>query len=312
MSKIPLVFFGTQHFAAQILQGLLDSEQFEISLVITQPDQPSGRHQILAAPPTKLLAQKYNIAVAQPETLKNFSFPEIPDQQSKNQITICAQYGKLIPPAILEAFPLGILNVHTSLLPKYRGASPIQSSILAGETETGVTIMKMAAGLDTGPILAQTQVEIAPDDLFTEVENKLIGAAIPLLIESTQKYLAGEITPSEQNENQMTACRELTKDDGKVNWNQTAEQIYNQYRALCVWPGIWTKWNEKRLKLIDLKPADKKIPAGQVKIEEGRIFIGTSNGALEILSLQLEGKNTLTAADWLRGNAKIDGANLLG
>jgi methionyl-tRNA formyltransferase len=165
---VRLVFFGTHEFAATILGGLLDNPLFEVCLVITQPDRPVGRKQELHPSPVKLLAQKYNIPIEQPSSLKSYQLSAM-----SFELGIVAQYGLLIPKHVLDSFPLGVINVHTSLLPKYRGASPIQSALINGETETGVTIMKMDQGLDTGPIILQKKTTIDPDETYTHIDKKL-------------------------------------------------------------------------------------------------------------------------------------------
>jgi methionyl-tRNA formyltransferase len=302
---VRLVFFGTHEFAATILGGLLDNPLFEVCLVITQPDRPVGRKQELHPSPVKLLAQKYNIPIEQPAKLTAYSL------QLKANIGIVAQYGLLIPKHVLDSFPLGVINVHTSLLPKYRGASPIQSALINGETETGVTIMKMDVGLDTGPIILQKKTTIDPDETYTHIDKKLASLGTLALNEALPRYISGELVPVPQDSAQATVCKELTRDEGKIDWHKTASQIYNQYRGLTPWPGVWTVWQGKRLKILQLKPNNLSIPSGQVRIEGSKLFIGCNIGSLEITELQLEGKSALAAQAFITGNKKIDGAILV-
>lgn len=302
---VRLVFFGTHEFAATILGGLLDNPLFEVCLVITQPDRPVGRKQELHPSPVKLLAQKYNIPIEQPAKLTAYSL------QLKANIGIVAQYGLLIPKHVLDSFPLGVINVHTSLLPKYRGASPIQSALINGETETGVTIMKMDVGLDTGPIILQKKTTIDPDETYTHIDKKLASLGTLALNEALPRYISGELVPVPQDSAQATVCKELTRDEGKIDWHKTASQIYNQYRGLTPWPGDWTVWQGKRLKILQLKPNNLSIPSGQVRIEGSKLFIGCNIGSLEITELQLEGKSALAAQAFITGNKKIDGAILV-
>lgn len=291
-----IVFFGTHHFAATILEGISKRHIVDIGLVLTQPDRPIGRSQELRASPVKLLAQKHGIPIEQQESLKDFSL-----QTSDFSIGIVAQYGLLIPKHILGAFPHGVLNVHTSLLPKYRGASPIQTAILNGDTETGVTIMKMDEGLDTGPILFQKKLAIEPHDTSPEVEAKLADLGVEALFDAVPAYLSGELVPKNQEHEKATMTRELKRDDGRVDWQKTSPQIYNQYRALTPWPGLWTEFNGKRLKLLAIAPAHLTIPAGKMEVVNHRLFFGCGNGSIEAITLQLEGGKPMDAAAFVHG-----------
>ncbi|MBI5222270.1 MAG: methionyl-tRNA formyltransferase [Candidatus Magasanikbacteria bacterium] len=295
---IKTVFFGTHNFAANILQGIINNPLFDIQLVITQPDKPVGRKQELQKSPVKLLAEKYNLQAAQPDSLKTYTLTNL----HTYELGICAQYGLIIPPNILNTPKHGIINVHTSLLPKYRGASPIQSALINGETETGVTLMKMDEGLDTGPILWQKGLKIEPDDTSTTIEQKLAKIAILGLTEAIPDYSGGALIPTPQDNAHASICKGLTREDGKIDWSKTAQQIYNQYRGLTPWPGIWTMWNNKRLKLLQIKPTDKVTPTGQVLVEGDRIYIGASDRAIEVLELQLEGKQKMSAKDFANGH----------
>ncbi len=234
MKTISTVFFGTERFAATILEGLIASDLFDIRLVITQPDRPVGRHQDMAAPPVKLVAEKHSIPYLQPTTLKGFSLEE------PVQVGIVAQYGLLIPESILSFPKHGLINTHTSLLPKYRGATPIQSALIHGETETGVTIMQMDKGLDTGPILLQKKINITATDTYETLDTALAPVALEGLLEAVPAYVAGTLLPTPQNTADATTCREFTRDTGKIDWHKSAEEIYNLYRGTTPWPGIWT------------------------------------------------------------------------
>ncbi|MBP9694823.1 MAG: methionyl-tRNA formyltransferase [Candidatus Magasanikbacteria bacterium] len=298
---VRLVFFGTHEFAATILGGLLDNPLFEVCLVITQPDRPAGRKQELQPSPVKLLAQKYNIPIEQPAKLTAYSL------QLKANIGIVAQYGLLIPKHILDFFPLGIINVHTSLLPKYRGASPIQSALINGETETGVTIMKMDQGLDTGPIILQKKASIESDETYFHIDKKLAELGILALNEALPRYISGELIPVPQDNAQATICKEFTRDEGKINWHKTALQIYNQYRGLTPWPGVWTTWNEKRIKIISMKIIARNLPPGQVEIFKNQLFVGTTKDAIEVTTIQIEGKTAATTTAFILGNSSIHG-----
>ncbi|EKE07462.1 MAG: hypothetical protein ACD_18C00081G0005 [uncultured bacterium] len=299
MTKIKIIFFGTHEFAKTILQGLIDSSLFEIEKVITQPDKPVGRKQILQKSPVKILAEENNLPVEQPESLKNYEL-----LANGSELFIVAQYGLLIPESILNIPKFGTINTHTSLLPKYRGASPIQSAIFNGEKETGVTIMIMDKGMDSGPILSQKAVEILPDETYIELDAKMAQIASQLLLDTVPKYIADEIKPQTQNETEITFCKKLDRDDGKIDWKKSTTEIYNQYRAFTPWPGVWTTWNNKRLKFLAIKPTDKKIEAGQVCIENDIIYAGTADSSIIISKLQLEGKPEMDAQVFINGYGK--------
>jgi methionyl-tRNA formyltransferase len=224
---------------------------------------------------------------------------------------VVAQYGLIIPQHILDAFPKGMINVHGSLLPAYRGASPIQAALMAGEKTTGVTIMIMDAQVDHGPILAQTSVAVDPNDTFTTLAQTMAAAGSKTLLDTLPKYLAGEITPQEQDHAKATFTKLLSKDDGKIDFTKSAETIYNLYRGLTPWPGIWCTWNEKRLKLLKIRPSEKNLPAGEACIENKRIYIGCGQNSIEILELQLEGKTTMTAEVFANGYQNFNKTVLL-
>ena len=292
-----IIFFGTHDFAKTILEYLIVHTDFEIEYVITQPDKPVGRKKILTPPPVKLFALKHNIPIYQPNTLKGFDLPNF-----ESKLAVVAQYGKIIPQSILDSFDLGMINTHTSLLPKYRGASPIQSALIAGENSTGVTIMKMDVGMDTGPILQQESIDILPTETYFELDNKLSNIAGPLLNNALKKYIANEITPQIQDETEATFCKLLTRDDGRINFiEMTAEQIFNLYRGLTPWPGLWTIWNDKRLKLLSIALSDNVIEAGKFSIIDNALYIGCSKKSIQVLELQLEGKQKMNAEVFIRG-----------
>ncbi|MFH1286666.1 MAG: methionyl-tRNA formyltransferase [Candidatus Magasanikbacteria bacterium] len=299
--QIKTFFFGTHDFAVTILQGLIDSPLIEVVLVITRPDKPVGRKKKLQKSPVKIFAEQHNLPIDQPASLKTHEL-----DADDYQLGITAQYGALIPKHILETPKYGILNVHTSLLPKYRGASPIQSALMNGETETGVTIMKMDVGLDTGSILLQKSIEIAPDDTYLDLDRKLAEIGSETLLEAIPTYTSGKLEPADQDDSKATTCKQLSREDGKIDWNQSAQKIYNQYRGMTPWPGVWTMWNDRRLKLLKIKPAEKQIEAGKVLIEDGTMYIGCSHDSIEVLELQLEGKKVMDVKTFVKGYHHVD------
>lgn len=296
MSKTKTVFFGTHDFAATILQGLLESDIVSVEMVFTQPDRKTGRKQIVEESPVKKLAKKYNLKIEQPESLKNFRFPI-----SDFQLGIVAQYGLIIPKAIIDSFPRGMINVHGSLLPKYRGASPIQAALINGAKKTGITIMVMDEKMDHGPILSQKEIPIDPDDTYTTLASKMAAEGLILLLNTLPEWLNTQLKAQPQNENQATFTKLLTKEDGLVDFDKTNDEIYNQYRGLTPWPGVWCVRNGKRLKLLKIKKSEKTLPVGEAGVENKKIFIGCGRGSIEILELQLEGKSVMDAATFLNG-----------
>lgn len=296
MQKIKTGFFGTQDFAATILQGLLESDIVSVDLVFTQPNRKTGRKQVVEESPVKKLAKKYNIPIEQPESLKNFQYPI-----SNIQLAVVAQYGLIIPKTIIDSFPRGMINVHGSLLPKYRGASPIQAALVNGEKETGITIMVMDEKMDHGPILSQKSMLADPNDTYTTLASKMAGEGLILLLKTLPEWLNGNLKAQPQDESQATFTKLLTKEDGLVDFNKTNDEIYNQYRGLTPWPGIWCVRDGKRLKLLKIAKSKKTLPPGEALVENKHIFIGCGSGSIEVLELQLEGKSAMAAAAFLNG-----------
>lgn len=286
-----------------MLESLIQAG-FEIVKVATQPDRPAGRDHLATESAVKILAKKHNLEVTQPEKLKEFSLG------SDHDLNVVCQYGLIIPKAVLDAPKKGSINVHTSLLPKYRGASPIQSAIINGENETGVTVMLMDEKMDHGNILSQTKILIEKDEKYLELQKRMEKPASTLLIETLKAYLSGKINPVTQNDSEATYCTTFSRDDGRIDWKKPAIQIYDLYRGLTPWPGIWTTWNNKRLKLLSVSPSLKNVPAGIVKIEDSKIFVGTDKGSLLVTELQMEGKKAVQAKDFVSGYRDFNGSKL--
>ncbi len=293
---INIVFFGTHEFGVTILKSLARDDRFAIDLVITQPDKPVGRKQILTPPPVKNIANTLKIKTEQPENLKNFHL-----EKNKFDVAVTAQYGLLIPSHLFSETRHGFVNVHTSLLPKYRGASPIQSALINGETETGVTIMNMDAGMDTGDILTQEKIMIDPDETYPELDSRLARVGSEILTKILPEYIEGKIIPKKQNNEEATVCKKLSREDGKIDWNKTTEEIYNLYRGTTPWPGIWTMLNNERVKLLKIKPAQTRLEPGVIQTSEDKIYVGTGDGSIEIIKIQFEGKSALDVHACLAG-----------
>ncbi len=307
MTKI--AFFGTGEFAAKILTAILNDENFSVGLVITQPDRKTGRKQIIEKSPVKIIAEQNKLAIAQPESLKQNFNPSILEGFDLN---VVCQYGLIIPENILNMPKNQSLNVHASLLPKYRGASPIQTVLINGEKNTGITIMLMDKKMDHGPVLSQAEVSVGPDDTCPQLSGKLAEAAIPLLMKIMDGWIEKEITPQAQDDSQATICKILSREDGRIDFSKNSDAIYNQYRGLQPWPGIWTMLDNKRLKLTKIaKNGPTGLKPGKITIRDNHIYAGCgNNSAIEILEAQLEGKNNLTAAQFLNGLRDINGKKL--
>ena len=244
-----IVFMGTPDLAATVLDKLVESG-YEVVLCVTQPDKPVGRKMVLTAPPAKEMAQKHNIPVWQPSSLRT---PEALEELSSYQpdLIITAAYGKILPQTMLDLPKYGAINVHGSLLPKYRGAAPVQWAILNLDEKTGVTIMKMDAGMDTGDILTQREVVIEERMHTPDLMNKLAEVGAELLVETLPDYLEGKITSIPQNNEEATVSPPINKDQGKIRWNNPARSVSAQVRALSQWPGASTMWKDARLKIYD-------------------------------------------------------------
>jgi methionyl-tRNA formyltransferase len=305
--KTKIIFIGTAEFAAVILKALI-KDDWPIELVITQPDKPVGRQQILTPPPVKEEALKYNLTISQPLKISE-SFSEI--KKIAPDLIIETSYGQIIPKKILDLAKFGSLNLHPSLLPKYRGPSPIQATILAGDKIIGVTIILMDEKVDHGPILAKR--ELKNDELrimnYGELNRKLAELGANLLIEMLPKFIKGEIEPQPQNEIKATYTKILTRADGKIDWQKSAEMIERQILAYNPWPGSWTEINLKgkikKLKIIEVKILETEKSNSEI----GKLFLSKnkkmavccSQGSLVLEKVQPEGKKEMSGIDFYHG-----------
>lgn len=309
--KIKIIFIGTASFGLPAFKALIKDRELEIILVITQPDKPMGRKQVIASSPIKIAAEKNNLTVLQPEhiiDIKEKIFLLKPD------LIIVAAYAQLIPEEILNLPKYGCLNLHASLLPKYRGAAIIQAAIINGDQQTGLTVIKMDESLDTGPILAQTAMAIDDEDTAGTLYDKLSEAGADFLLAAIKKYLTGKITPAAQDFGQASYVKELTKSDGLINWSKPAEYLEKFIRAMNPWPMAWTWRNGQQIKIISAQRQPIEInsykPGKTFKYNAG-LAVQCGCDALIIKSLQLEGKNALTSEEFLRGHKDFIG-NILG
>ncbi len=302
---------GTPEFALPSLKMLC--MRYPVVGVVTQPDRPAGRGRRLLASPVKQLALAEGIPVFQPERLKRLEAVErvrawLPD------LIVVAAFGQLLPPAVLETPRYGVLNVHASLLPRWRGAAPIQAAILAGDAVTGVTIMQLDAGLDTGPLLAKREVAIEPEETAGYLEERLAQLGAELLVEILPDYLAGNLRPQPQPEQGITVTRRLSKQAAALDWGRSAEELARQVRACAPQPGAYTMWGEQRLKVLQARALqDAEWPEtqpGTVFIWQNLPAVVTAEGTLLLLQLQVAGKRPLNGAAFLRGRRAIVGAVL--
>lgn len=314
MAKLNLIFMGTAELSCASLARLAADEKFSIRAVVTQPDKPQGRELQLQPSPVKVLAGKLNLPVLQPLKARDAAFlAEL--RELKPDLIVVVAYGQILPPAILQLPPHGCLNVHTSLLPKYRGAAPIQWAIADGNAETGVTIMQMDAGLDTGPMLATRRTPILPTDDSQVLHDRLAQLGAELLVETIPAYVAGNIQPQPQPAAGSTYAAKIKKEDGRINWNLPAEKIWNRLRAFTPWPGAFTYLPaEPKPHMLKIWKVGVMEGAGQpgeiLSADRTGIVVGCGQGALRILELQREGSRRLPAAEFLAGFPLPVGARL--
>ena len=305
-----VVFMGTPEFAVPTLRAL--DEHHQVAGVVTQPDRRAGRGRTLVESPVKQVAMEQGLAILQPETLGG---PEPLAHLAawRPDAVVVAAFGQLLPVTVLDLPPHGCLNVHASLLPRYRGAAPIAAAILNGDSVTGIAIMRMDEGLDTGPILAQAECPIAHDDTTGSMTDKLAELGAELLLKTLDGWLEGTVQARPQDDAQATYCSQLEKEDGHLDWGQSAAYLDRQIRACDPWPGAFTRWEGKRLKVLRARPLPDwqgKGRPGQV-LETGKgIGVATGEGALELLEVQLAGKKPMPAAVFARGQRDLIGGLL--
>lgn len=293
-----VVFMGSPDFALPSLRAL--ATNFDVVGVVTQPDRPAGRGKQLTASPVKLFAQKAGIPLIQPERLRQ---PEAIEQLRAwaPDVIVVAAFGQILRQAVLDLPPHGCINVHASLLPRWRGAAPIQAAILHGDAETGVTIMKMDAGLDTGPMLSQRAIPIQPDDTAGSLSEKLSALGADLLVESLPKYLSGELTPKPQPEEGVTTVSMLDKAEGLLDPNLVAEILARKVRAFNPWPGAYLMWKGQPLKVHRAHVASGPSSPGVNSVTNGLPAVGTAFRLLVLDEVQPAGKKPMSGAEFLRG-----------
>ena len=302
------MFFGTPEFAVPTLDALLRSRHHVIG-VVTQPDRPRGRGQKTTAGPVKTRALAAGLPLLQPERMKDQSFLDALGAL-RADLGVVAAYGKILTDAVLAAPRLGMVNVHASLLPRYRGAAPVHRAVIAGDTETGVTIMRVVKALDAGPMLATVTRAIGSDDTSDEVERDLASLGADLLVRTIDALVEDRVSETPQNDADATYAHRLTKDDGIVDWTRSSGDIHNQIRGLHPWPHAFTLARGHRVILhrsTQAGDAGADAPGSVLEAAGDRLVVATGAGALQILVIQAEGKRPMTARDFLAGHPLAPG-----
>jgi len=310
--ELKIAFLGTPEFAVPILEKLIQSRYKPIA-VFCAPDKPVGRKQILTSPPVKVIAQKNNIPIYQPENVADF---KLQITSLNPDLIICAAYSLILPKEVLDVPKFGCLNIHPSLLPKYRGPSPIQYAILNGDKETGVTIIKMNEKIDAGPIVVNYKLQITNYKFTTpQLSQKLSEIGADLLLKILPNWLSGKIRPQPQDESQATYTKIIKKEDGLINWQRSAQEIERQIRAFTPWPGAYTRIMNNESRIMNLKITEaavskdgKNKKLGEVFLtDNGELVIRTNDGCLLPGKLQMEGGKPMSADEFLRGHHEIVG-----
>jgi methionyl-tRNA formyltransferase len=311
---ISVVFMGTAELACASLRALLQSNQFVVRAAVTQPNRPKGRDLKPQASPVQTLAAQAGLPILQPETARDPAFFRRLAEFNP-EVIIVAAYGQILPPSILDLPKFGCVNVHASLLPKYRGAAPIQWAILNNDAQTGATIMKMAAGLDTGDILSQSATPIGPDETAASLHDRLAVLGAELLVATLPRFIAGAIAGTPQEEAGATYARKITKEDGHLDWSQSALALRNRVRAFAPWPGAYVFWQvrgvRRLLKIWRVEIEPRQGPPGCVlQADRAKLVIGCGTDALRVDELQLQGGRRMSATEFLAGHALQTGLGL--
>lgn len=305
-----IVFMGTPEFAVPCLQTLIETQQ--VVGVVTQPDRPAGRGSKLRPSPVKVVAEAAGIPVYQPQSLKKEE-AAAPLREWQPDMIVVAAFGQILRRHVLELPPRGCLNVHASLLPRWRGASPIQHAILAGDSASGVTLMQMDEGLDTGAMYVQESLALDPRETAASLHDKLSLLGADMLRRNLDEILAGRIIPSPQDGALSTYAPMIRKEEGRIDWQRTAVELDRQIRAMTPWPGTYTHWQGEALKILRARPGAGLVsggPPGRVVESRGGIFALTGGGSLLLEEVQLPGKQGMGAADFARGRPAFVGSDL--
>lgn len=303
---------GTPEFSLAALESLIKSDFIEVIAVVANPDRPVGRNQIMTPPPTKILAQQHNIPVLQPDRIRKPEWIE-KIKELKPELIVVAAFGQIIPKDILDVPEYKSINIHGSMLPKLKGASPIQYAILEGYKKTGATIMIMDELMDHGPILTQQEIELDEKETSETLFKKMSPIGAGLLMATLPDWISGKLQPQEQNHNEATLTKIISKEDGKIIWSETAEKIERQVRAFNPWPGTFCIFkdqsgNEKRLKILDADVANREETTNKNfgylhSDDKSNLLVNTGKNCLKLNKIQPEGKNPMNAQEFLNGYA---------
>lgn len=301
--RMKIVYMGTPDFAVGALKALCEA-RFDVVCAVTQPDKPKGRSGKLVFSPVKEYAIEKNIPVFQPEKIRT---PESVEYLKglDADLYVVAAFGQILSQEVLDIPKFGCVNIHASLLPKYRGAAPIQQALLDGNKETGVTLMQMNAGMDTGDILMQESLEITDEDTAGTLFDKLMDLGADMIVRAVPMIEKGELTPVPQDNDKATKVGKFSKEMGIIDWTKDAAYIDRLIRTMDPWPSAFTHWNEKTLKIWKAKPSDvsSNASAGEIfEVAKNSFKVSTGAGSLEVFEVQLEGKKRMSAGDFMRGN----------
>ena len=314
-SLLRVVFMGTPHFAIPVLDALAGADGIDVCGVFTPPDRPGGRGRQPVLPPVKLHALDLGLAVHQPPTLRSGQAQTLLAGLEPDLIVVAA-YGRFLPDPVLNLPRLGCLNIHPSLLPKHRGPSPVVTAILEGDSTTGVTLMLLDSGMDTGPLIASRSFQMMGHETADRLTGELFQAGSELLLDNLGPWARGELAANPQDESGATVTRKVEREDGRADWSLSALELERRCRAYNPWPGVYSQWDGKLLKLLDVAVSPglsgAGMPTGSVVQLDGPNPLGvvTGDGVLELRSVQLEGRKSATSAEFLRGYPAFAGALL--
>ena len=307
-NKFKIIFFGTPDFALPSLQCLLDDPSFDVVSVVTQPDKPVGKKQVVTPSPVKLLATAKGVPVLQPEKLKNNEIFLQQLHDLKADLNVVVAYGKILPQSILDAATYGSINVHGSKLPKYRGASPITQAIINGDESICVTVQKMVFAMDAGPVIAYgPEIQVLPTDTTGSLGERLSNTVYEVLPDAIKTLLGGDIVLAPQDESRASYVKLIAKEDGRIDWREDPEAIERKIRAYQPWPVAHTRISDMSVKIFAAEVADIANAAGNILITNNELYIGR----LKITELQVAGKNKISGRDFAVGYAKLNGTSVL-
>lgn len=302
------VFLGSPEFAVPSLDALVSDPEIDVPLVVTQPDRPSGRGKKVTPPPVKQPAQRHDIELYQPESLRDAAAVEVLRKAEPDLLVVVA-YGEILRKSVLELAPHGALNVHPSLLPKYRGAAPIPATILNGDTRTGVSIIKLVRRMDAGPILAQREIDVEPEETSKTLSEKLAGLAAEFLPVVCKAWASGELEAREQDESRASYTREWSRADAEIDWSRPVDEIERLVRAAQPWPVAWTMYGDKpfRVHEASIKEGRTRAEPGTVNFLDGKVLVAAGDGGVLVLErVQPAGSRAMSGVDWWNGLHELD------